>query len=470
MRPNLPSARFFIVAAVITLVLLASTARHAPKLFNSKPSLYALPIDERGLTPYTQSLFEQTLSDQKQDLLSCPGITAMNAKAPSLDGIYLNCTGIGAGLTTIMSQVRFCLFTALQLGTNIVLPVIDERDSEDLQDFHHDDLEFQHDYNVWFEEEHIIEALKIAVPHVDVVSSRAELNVRQRGIVDVRRHPNFAMFRGLFESLNPPFIYFNETLKTTACDDKPCQEPFSRESFDAEGTIVTNRPTVIEFPWTDMIYNLDNYASGVEQLAWNELNLLTRFKSTSRHIVDHTLNRVMSHSPAGRFIGAHYRVERDTAGYWWDNAETQGKKIITSAEEVWSRFGLPGRPIIYLACGDPQLMEEFRLRAALRNITVHDKWTLSSSAHLEDVQIRESMTPLGFDMLAGIDYGVLLKSVFFIGNDGSAFSVTIANNRSPHGRYGTSGLLSSGTGNSHLFKNCMIPTPLVRNNKLTSTR
>jgi hypothetical protein len=105
--------------------------------------------------------------------------------------------------------------------------------------------------------------------------------------------------------------------------------------------------------------------------------------------------------------------------------------------------------LVYLACGDQEQIEKFVLVGKARGWEITHKWQLAHS----DPPTLKMINDLAFDFQEAINMGILIRSHFFLGSIGSAFSSTIGNARDATGRYRGSSftMYDDGNARSHLF-------------------
>jgi hypothetical protein len=78
---------------------------------------------------------------------------------------------------------------------------------------------------------------------------------------------------------------------------------------------------------------------------------------------------------------------------------------------------------VYTACGDIQLLENFKSMVGNFGGKAVDKWDLVDKPTVED------MKGLGFDQLGMIDLEVLIHAQYFLGYAGSSFSAQVGQTR-----------------------------------------
>jgi hypothetical protein len=130
------------------------------------------------------------------------------------------------------------------------------------------------------------------------------------------------------------------------------------------------------------------------------------------------------------FYGVHFRVEKDNI---WSPLDVQLAADLDSLDRAWAKFGTPGaqKPLVYLACGDPEQVKIFETAGKERGWEVTHKWKVAEGNE-ETLGI---IKDLPFDFQGAVDFGVMVRSEFYIGITGSAFSSTVANARDTTGRY-----------------------------------
>lgn len=390
--------------------------------------------------------------------------------------VFLNCTDIGAGLTTIMSQVKGCFRAALDAKIGLILPILDERSSTNLDEYNHANLEFKFPWSYWFDEEHTLALFKHNCPRMSVLTSaeaqktfndpsRNTLNV----VANTATAPGLQLYSGYFDDSKAFVDWFWPVLTAQGVSTRP-----------------TNRPVIVQYPWMYLIYRLDSDATGYSQAIWKDLHALMKFPNRSRKIVAELLRGL--DYPRHPFIGFHLRAETDALNRWWESGQAQSEKGIAAILALWKRMQPVVKeqynldldqfsPRVYVACGERAVVETFEKLANAQGIEVVDKWSIAQALQVSALMAsasgqsntdasslplqvtNEMLADLSFDGQAALDYGVMLNSLFFLGNMGSAFSWTIAHARDPSMHYRGSSLdriedLSlSESGLSHLWSN-----------------
>lgn len=118
---------------------------------------------------------------------------------------------------------------------------------------------------------------------------------------------------------------------------------------------------------------------------------------------------------ATAFMGAHLRLEGDVGSAWGD-MRTQSAELL--GHLLQRKFSH-----IYVACGDPMPLAEFKriLAEQAPGVTMLTKFDLLATRP----SAQAKLASLAFDQQALVDYLVLLKSDYFAGNGISSFSVNL---------------------------------------------
>lgn len=353
------------------------------------------------------------------------------------DEVYLQCDGMSAGLTSIMSQVKVCLKMAVEAGTGIVLPSMPLRDSKNLQEFNFLNGDAYMPYDDWFDVEHLKESLGAACPKMKIVHPKEldspEAPVKNKWNIDLAASSGYLPFAGHFWTGRPFRTFFESQF--AALEELAFMNP---NKDDSKKGI-----TIVSISSQFLIFRITDDPTHGDLRLWNDLGLLIRFKDQPRVVVDHLLQHM------GRlFYGVHFRVESDTI---WSTLEHQLAVDLDALDQVWKKHGRPDeqKPLVYLACGDQLQIQKFVEAGALRGWEVTHKWAIAEPFPDTLKLINE----LPFDFQGAVDMGIMLKADFFLGITGSAFSSSIGNARDVTGRYrGSSFLVGEDQGaRTHLF-------------------
>jgi len=352
------------------------------------------------------------------------------------DDVYLQCGGMAAGLTSIMSQVKVCLKMAVDAGTGIVLPSMPLRDSTNLKEFNFFNDDAYMTYDRWFDAGHLIKQFGRACPRMKIVHPDqldSSVSVKNRWNIDIGSAPGYQQFQSYFWSGRPFKSFFEEhyaRLKQLAF--------LSPEKDDSKKGI-----TVITIVSNFLLFRITDDPTGQDLKVWNDLSHLLRFTEPTRQIV----NQLLSHI-SRPFYGVHFRVESDTI---WSSLDNQLSVDLDALDRAWAKYGTAGaqKPLVYLACGDQEQIEKFVSAANARGWEVTHKWLLAQS----NGDTLKMINDLPFDFQGAVDMGFMIKSLFFLGITGSAFSSTIGNARDVTGRYRGSSFSVDDDGNArtHLF-------------------
>ena len=352
------------------------------------------------------------------------------------EDVYLQCDGMVAGLTSIMSQVKVCLKMALDAGTSLVLPSMPLRDSKDLKNFNFMNKDAYMSYDKWFEAKHLIDQVGSACPRMKFVHP-GQLDspfapVRFRWNIDIASAPGYV----------PLGSYFWTGRRFDTFFEKKYRELKLAAFLDPARDDTKKGITVIKIHSQFLLFRITDDPTRQELKLWNDLSHLIRFKEAPRQIVHQLLSNI-----SRPFYGVHFRVENDTI---WSGLDHQLSVDLDALDKAWGKYGTPGaqKPLVYLACGDQKQVEKFVEAGKTRGWEVTHKWQLAQS----NAEVLKSINDLPFDFQGAVDMGIMLKSQFFLGITGSAFSSTVANLRDVTGRYrGSSFIYDDQNARTHLF-------------------
>jgi hypothetical protein len=409
-----------------------------PKIEGSKADTTVKDGAASPLSPQVLTYFDQVFSVDKPANYDFPALRQQceRTKWPE-DDVHLHCVGMAAGLTSIMSQVKVCLKMAIEAGTGIVLPSMPLRNSANLTDFNLLNEDAYMAYDKWFDAEHLIEQVRRACPRMKIVHpdqlDSPSVPVKNRWSIDLASAPGYQPFASYFWTGRPFKTFFEQ--EYARLEQLALLAP---DRDDSQKGITVVR---IESPF--LMFKITDDPTGKDLKLWNDLSHLIRFGEAPRQIVNQLLSLI-----SRPFYGVHFRVESDTI---WNTLDNQLGADLDALDRAWARYGTPGaqKPLVYLACGDQEQIETFVSAGKARGWEVTHKWQLSQS----NANTLNIINDLTFDFQGAVDMGVMVKSHFFLGIIGSAFSLTIGNARDVTGRYRGSSftVYDDGHARTHLF-------------------
>jgi hypothetical protein len=363
--------------------------------------------------------------------------------------VYLQCGGMFAGMTSIMSEVKVCLKMAVDAGVNIILPTMPLRSSDNLLVFNNNEDESGSaymPYDQWFDAVHLIEGFKRACPQMKILypeqlekGAKEYVEVKREWEINVFDAPGYRAYVSHFWT-GRPFKPFFDT-------------EFARLLFfkgkDGTGTGIT----AIKMKAIFLIFRITDDPTGGDLKLWNDLGMLVRFLEKPRSIVQ----SLMAQLNGRPYYGVHFRAENDTI---WSSPEHQMGLDLDALDKAWALYkndkGInpTQKPLVYLACGDEDQIRKFQQAGKERGWEVTHKWQIARES--SNNQIVKEIDALPFDFQGAVDMGMMLQGHFFIGISGSAFSNTVAHARDETGRYRGSSLGElwdggDGGARSHLF-------------------
>ncbi|KUJ06585.1 uncharacterized protein LY89DRAFT_692397 [Mollisia scopiformis] len=406
----------------------------------TKPSSKSDSNAELGV-PHAETYFEQVFSERKPPQYDFPALKQQceRTKWPE-DEVYLQCGGMAAGLTSIMSQVKVCLKMAVEAGTGIVLPSMPLRDSKQLDNFNFLNGEAYLTYDQWFDAEHLISQMNRACPQMKIVHpnqldalTEDGVQVKNKWSIDLAQAPGYVQFMSYFWAGRPFKSFFEEQLGRLE----------NLQQLDPHHDDTKKGITIINISSQFLVFRITDDPTGEDLHLWNDLGHLIRFNEVPRKIVNQLIRQI--NRP---FYGVHFRVEKDTI---WSSLENQLAVDLDALDTAWTKYGDKNspKPLVYLACGDQEQVEKFVAEGKNRGWDVTHKWNLASTSP----ETLSLINGLAFDFQGAVDMGLMVKSEFFLGITGSAFSSSIGNVRDRTGRYrGSSFLVWDDEGaRTHLF-------------------
>ncbi|EWC45944.1 hypothetical protein DRE_04737 [Drechslerella stenobrocha 248] len=356
-----PTCKQFSIAGAATVLLLFAwlgsslytidiSALRASKY--AGPSLDLTPNHEstRWRDRYYQQIFGET--DQASEDIA-PNLAELCQATQWRPDLYLNCTEIAHGLFNQVNEIKNCIRMAIDTGAGLILPSINERDSENLVSIHNHTLCFR--FGHFWDEAYIINHLGRICPRMKVLPSDApDIEGARVVTVDTQLAPGFTEYPGYFDG-------------TRTFRD------FAFKTIDDQNFTVIDFPIILGITWTFLAMNPENDPTGLDWRVWAELGLLLRPTETERRLV-----QKLSASPL---------LKKDSNGP-----------------------GNGGNPPIYVACGNQTSVEEFRELAAARGYSVIDKWGILAG----DTESLSQIDKLSFDAKGLLDYAVMLNGYFFL--------------------------------------------------------
>jgi hypothetical protein len=389
------------------------------------------------LSPQVLNYFDQVFSE-KPALYDFPALRQQceHTKWPE-DNVYLKCGGMSAGLTSIISQVKVCLKMAVEAGVGLVLPAMPLRDSTDLKEFNFMNGDAYLTYDKWFDAEFLIDQMKRVCPQMKIIHpdqlDTIWVPVKHRWDIDIGKAPGYQQFSSYFWCGKPFKPYFEGELAKLQS-----LEMLNPNKDDSKKGI-----TVVTIASNFLIFRITDDPTGNDLKLWNDLSHIIRFREAPRQIVAGLLSHLDR-----PFYGVHFRVESDTI---WSSLENQLAVDLDALDKAWAMYGKPGqqKPLVYLACGDQDQIEKFVVAGKERGWEVTHKWALAQNS----AETLQMINELAFDFQGAVDMGIMIRSHFFLGITGSAFSSSIANARDITGRYrgSTFTVFDDGNARTHLF-------------------
>lgn len=350
-------------------------------------------------------------------------------------------------MTSIISQVKVCFKQAVDAGVNLLLPAMPLRNSDDLTNFNFWNESAYYDYDRWFDQEHLISSMARACPQMKIRhpndAGTPSMLIAHHWDMDISTAPEFKHLNGYFWVGRPFKAWFDYELSRLRFVDFNTPKSGTKGQGARSSSGQQEGATVIVISSQFLLFRITDDATGRDLALWNDLSHVIRFKEEPRIIT----NRVLSHIDRP-FYGVHFRTEKDNI---WSPIENQLKVDLDALDQAWKQYGSSSqeKPLVYLACGDQDQVDKFASAASERGWTVTSKYDLLR----DDPVASKKLVDLPFDFQGAIDMGVMLKSHFFFGITGSAFSSTVANLRDSTGRYRGSSLMYPEDGNArtHLF-------------------
>ncbi|KAL1900114.1 hypothetical protein Sste5346_002422 [Sporothrix stenoceras] len=404
--------------------------------------------DKTAGTKHIQDYFDQVFGAEKPPIFPFTEVrAACNAANWEENEAYINCVAITAGMTSIMSQVKVCFKMAIESGSHLMLPTMPLRDSHDLLEFNFFNGDAYMPYDKWYDADHLREQMAEACPQMKIIHPD-DINPDKGGQLAVRRKfevlcsdaPFYQKFHSYFWVGRPWKIFFNEQFKIKM--DRLAEEEAKMETPPVENGGITLVDVDSEF----MVFRVTDDPTQRDLRLWTELSHLIRFREDVRTVIHRIVERLPN---AGNYMGVHFRAENDSI---WSSAEHQLGVDLDALDRAWDKFGNFGeeKPPVFLACGDQEQIEMFKKAAAERGWTTIHKWDLAKQN--DDTETAGLIDKMAFDFQGAIDMGIMVKSRFFMGVQGSAFSSTVGNHRDVTGRYrGSSFDVPDDGARTHLF-------------------
>lgn len=260
------------------------------------------------LSPHVHTYFEQVFSTEKPPKYDFPALKAACARTEWKEenkGVYLECGGIQAGVTSIMSEVKVCFKMAIDAGVNMLLPSMHLRDSEDLSHFNLMNDSAYMTYDRWFDQDHLLASMARACPKLEIkhptFAGTESLPVANRWSIDIGTAPGFQMLLGYFWVGRPFKAWFDKELMRLRFLANAGRRGAADEKESAKGAA-----TIISIASQFLLFRVTDDPTGREVALWKDLSHLIRFRKEPRVITD----RILSHIDRP-FWGVHFRVEKD---------------------------------------------------------------------------------------------------------------------------------------------------------------
>lgn len=391
---------------------------------------------ETALAPTVYQYWDQAFGNDPLPF-AMPELTRKCSQVDFHEDIYLECGGIVAGLTTIISQAKTCVRMAVDLGYNLIMPKLVMRDSTDLTDFNFFNASAQLPLGDWFEEAHFTSALQRACPNMKIAPLKPDkspdLAITRQMSFHLDWLPSWSGSRYAWTGSDWHILFHKKVLSEMIVykrNEVIFEAEMAAKNLTAEvSTTAPGEPevNVVLSAAQFNFYAVTDDVSGHDVKIWTELHHLFRGREDVRRAVAIIMD-VMKDTPT--YYGIHHRAEDDWPEEWM-GAEQQTVETLKILDDVRAQYNHTGPRIAYVACGDADAIDTLRERAAAVNWTITDKYQIASS----HPDLQTALSLLEFDHQGLIDLAVLVLSSFYIGITTSAFSWTIAHTRDPLGRY-----------------------------------
>lgn len=332
--------------------------------------------------------------------------------------------------------MKVCLKMTVDSGSNLLLPKIPLRDSQELHEFNLKNQDAFLPYDQWWDVDHLTEQMAKACPNTHIVHPD-DLNEK----VTVKNTLEVSLTDDYFYSILQPYFWAGRPFRPWFDEHYAS----SRREIDNRATDSTAEGgiTIVNIDSEFMAFNILNDPTGYDLKLWNDLARILRFRYEPRQIVDRLIKKI--NQP---YYAVHFRTEGDSV---WSSLEDQLQRNFKGLDDAWEKHGKldETKPLIYVACGDEKQADRFVRAAKEHGWEATHKYSL-----MKDDQETEGMiNDLPFDFQGAVDLGIMVRSGFFFGLGGSAMSFTVANYRDPTGHYrGSSFLLEDDDGaRNHLF-------------------
>jgi hypothetical protein len=123
------------------------------------------------------------------------------------------------------------------------------------------------------------------------------------------------------------------------------------------------------------------------------------------------------------FFGVHLRAEKDVPASWGP-ANVQMEHYVNSILNTMEEIEVPVS-MVYISCGDQDVIETFRQMLIPHGLTVYDKWSLLEG----DTEQLDRLNSFDFDQKGAVDFEVLRSSTYFLGHWKSTMSLLLAYER-----------------------------------------
>jgi hypothetical protein len=386
--------------------------------------------------------FDQAFSPDEPEQYDFQALRQQCQLAPQPEEeIHLQCIGMIAGLTSIMSSLKVCFKMATEVGAGVVLPTIPLRDSTNLLEYNFMNKDAYLEFDQWFDAKHLIAQVRLVCPRMKIIYPH-QLDAKIPDGVPVKNRWEMELYNAVGYRENP-FPFFWPGMPFKAFFQDQFTQLRQNRSLDTNTDHAKAGATVITINSPFLLFRITDDPTGHDLRLWNDLGMLLRFREDERVIVHELLAKM--NRP---WYSVHFRAENDSL---WSSPENQIKVNLDALDKAWAIYGKEGerKPLVYIACGDHEQVQRFVHEGSLRGWEVTHKWALAEGNNTVSKMIND----LPFDFQGAVDLGIIVKSDFFLGITGSALSSTVANVRDKTGRYRGSSFMVHDDENArtHLF-------------------
>jgi hypothetical protein len=337
------------------------------------------------------------------DKVAQSGLSELCEETKWTDGLWLHChsrcgpdgASFCGGITNARNRFQTCVRLAIDLGAGVLIPSVTTRAEDDVGNIDAHIACPDH----WFDTEYFESEMTRQCPQLQV--RMCETSIENSTVVEMPYR----------EDHEQP----SHTKTTFRCEvnTELLRRDIIRDEIDSMEPVVIN--------WGDPLFTWNYTRSHENPTVRKDLVNMMENNPSLVEMGQEILSQ--SELDGNPFFGVHLRAEKDVPASWGP-ANVQMEHYVNSILNTMEEIEVPVS-MVYISCGDQDVIETFRQMLIPHGLTVYDKWSLLEG----DTEQIDRLNSFDFDQKGAVDFEVLRSSTYFLGHWKSTMSLLLAYER-----------------------------------------